>query len=126
VAESSWEQRAALVAEALNLLVVLAVPRLYAQWCMQAPEPELRAALDARVAMLAAFCADAKGSPDAKRFREAAPKVQALAQAVASAPPENLSELRWETQARECLEALGFEAPPGGWESFEGWPIGSG
>jgi hypothetical protein len=113
------------VAGALNLLVVLAVPRLYAQWCTQAPPAELRAALDARVAMLAAFCADAEGSPDAQRYREATPKVQALAEAVARAPLEGLLDSGWAPQARECLEALAFEAPPGGWETFEGWPVGS-
>jgi hypothetical protein len=126
VAEASWEQKAALVAEALNLMVVLAVPRLYAQWCLQAPQAELRAVLDARVAMLAAFCADARGSPDAKRFRDAAPMVQALAESVAKTLPESLSESGWTSQARECLQALGFEEPLGGWESFEGWPIGGG
>jgi hypothetical protein len=110
-----------LVAEALNLLVVLAVPRLYARWCAQAQPAELRAALDARVVVLAAFCSSARGSLDAERFREATPKVRALAESVASTPPESLSEPGWAPQARECLEALGFETPPGGWESFEGW-----
>lgn len=102
------------MAEALNLLVVLAVPRLYAQWCTQAPSAELRTALDARVAVLAAFCAGAKGSPDAERFRQAAPTVRALAESVAQTPPEHLSESGWAPQARECLEALGLEAPSGG------------
>jgi hypothetical protein len=126
VAESSWEQKAGLVAEALNLLVVLAVPRLYAQWRMQAPQAELRAALDARMTLLVAFCTEAKGSPDAERFRTAAPKVQALAESVATTLPESISETGWVIQARECLQALGFEAPSGGWEAFEGWPVGHG
>jgi hypothetical protein len=126
VAESSWGQKAGLVAEAINLLVVLAVPRLYAQWRMQAPQAEMRAALDARVAMLVAFCTDARGSPDADRFRAAAPKVQALAESIARTLSESLSESGWAIQARECLEALGFEEPSGGWESFEGWPVGDG
>ena len=43
-----------------------------------------------------------------------------------SAPPESLSESNWAPQARECLGALGFEAPTGEWEAFEGWPDGSG
>lgn len=126
MAESSWEQKAGLVAEALNLLVVLAVPRLYAQWRMQAPQAELRAVLDARMAILVAFCTEAKGSPDAERFRAAAPTVQSLAESVARTLPENISESGWATQARECLQALGFEAPSGGWESFEGWPVDHG
>lgn len=126
MAEPSWEQEAALVAEALNLLTVLASPRLYARWCAQAPTAELRTSLDARVAALASFCAGARGSPDADRFRQASPKVQALAALVTGAPPERLSEPSWAPQARECLEALGFQEPPEGWEAFEGWPVGSG
>jgi hypothetical protein len=114
------------VAEALNLLAVLASPRLYARWCTQAPPAQLRSSLDARVAALASFCARARGSPDAERFREAAPKVQVLAESIFRAPPESLSEPSWAPQARECLEALGFQEPPEGWEAFEGWPVGSG
>ncbi len=125
MAETSWEQEATLVAEALNLLAVLASPRLYARWCTQAPPAALRLALNARVVALAAFCKGARGSPDAERFREAAPKVQALADSVIEAPLESLSEPSWAPQARECLEALGFQAPPEGWEAFEGWPVGS-
>jgi hypothetical protein len=125
VAEASLEQEAALVAEALNLLVVLAVPRLYESWRMQAPPAVLHTALCTRVLALEAFCAGARGSPDADRFREASPKVQALAESVSRAPPESLSEPGWSTLARECLGALGFEAPPGGWESFEGWSADS-
>src|SRR5690348_4261018 len=122
VSEPSWEQQAEQVAEALNLLVVLAVPRLYAQWCAQAPQAELRAVLDARLARLSAFCAAASGSKDAARFRGAAPKVQALAESVARAAPDTLPESGWVTQARQCLAALGLEPPPGGWEFFKGWP----
>lgn len=126
MAETSWEQEAALVAEALNLLAVLSAPRLYARWCMQAPPAALRLALNAHMVALADFCRGARGSPDAERFREAYPKVQALADSVTGAPPERLSEPGWATQARECLEALGFQEPPEGWEAFEGWPVGSG
>lgn len=126
MAESSWEQEATLVAEALNLLAVLASPRLYARWCTQAPPTALRLALNARVVALAAFCRGARGSPDAERFRAAAPKVQALADSVIGAPPDTLSEPDWTPQARECLEALGFQAPPKGWDAFEGWPGGNG
>jgi hypothetical protein len=126
VPESSWEQEAALVAEALNLLAVLAAPRLYARWCTQAQPAALRQALDARLAALADFCESARGSPDAERFREAAPKVQALADSVTGAPPERLLETTWAALARECLEALGFQEPPEGWEAFEGYPVGNG
>jgi len=122
----SWEQEAALVAEALNLMAVLAAPRLHAQWCKQAPPVELRAALDVRMMALATFCSGAWGSPDAERFREAAPKVQALADSVTQAPPESIADPTWTSQARECLEALGFQAPSEGWDSFEGWPVDSG
>ncbi len=126
MAETSWEQEATLVAEALNLLAVMASPRLYARWCTQASPAALHSALTARVVTLAAFCSGARGSPDAERFREAAPKVQALADSVTGAPPESLAEPGWAAQARECLEALGFQAPPEGWEAFEGWPTGNG
>jgi hypothetical protein len=126
VAESAWEQKAALVAEALNLLAVLAAPRLYSRWCTRAAPAELRTALETRMAALAAFCTSAEGSPDAERFRKAAPQVQALAEAIASAPRERFSDQDWEPLARECLDVLGFEAPPGGWETFEGWPDSSG
>jgi hypothetical protein len=126
VAESAWEQKAGLVAEALNLLAVLAAPRLYARWRMRATPAELRTALEARMAALAAFCASATGSPDAERFRKAAPQVLALAEGIASAPSESLSDREWGPLARECLKVLGFEAPPDGWETFEGWPDGSG
>jgi hypothetical protein len=113
------------VAEALNLLAVLAAPRLYARWCTQAPPSELHTALQSRMAALAAFCAKAWGSPDAERFRSAAPKVQALVESLAGAPPGSLMEPGWNAQARECLGALGVPTPPEGWESFEGWPVGS-
>lgn len=126
MAETAWEKEATLVAEALNLLAVLASPPLYARWCTQAPPAALRSALNARVVTLAAFCRGARGSPDAERFREAAPKVQALADSVIGAPPESLSEPSWAPQARECLEALGFQEPPEGWEAFDGYPVGSG
>ena len=158
--EASWEQQAALVAEALNLLAVVASPRLYARWCTQAPAAELRAALEARLTVrhpierviLAGkqrrgfgigravmdgdepdrvtfgqdFCRAAQGSPDAERFRAATPQVQALAEAVTGAPPEKLAEPRWTLRARECLEALGFPAPPEGWDAFEGGPVDNG
>jgi hypothetical protein len=126
VAEASWEQKAALAAEALNLVAVLAAPRLYARWCTQAQPAALRLALDARLVALADFCRSARGSPDAERFREATPKVQALADSVIGAPPERLSDPIWTTQARECLDALGFPEPPEGWDAFEGSPAGSG
>jgi hypothetical protein len=93
--ESSWEQKAALVAEALNLVAVLAAPRLYAQWRMQVTPAELRTALEARMAVLTAFCASAGGSLDAERFKKAAPQVQALAEAIASAPRESLLDQEW-------------------------------
>jgi hypothetical protein len=125
VAEDSWEQEAALVAEALNLLTVLAAPRLYARWCTQAPPEELRTALQSRIAALAAFCARAWGSPDAERFRSATPKVQTLVESLTSTPPGSLMETRWNAQARECLGALGIPTPPEGWENFEGWPADS-
>lgn len=118
--EVSWEQEAVLVAEALNLLSVMAAPRLYARWCTQAPPSELRLALNTRVASLAAFCEKAQGSPDAERFRAAAPQVQALSDSVTGAPADVLTEPGWVLQARECLDALGFPPPPGGWEAFEG------
>lgn len=125
MAEDSWEQEAALVAEALNLLTVLAAPRLYARWCTQAPPEELRTALQSRIAALAAFCARAWGSPDAERFRSATPKVQTLVESLTSTPPGSLMETRWNAQARECLGALGIPTPPEGWENFEGWPADS-
>ncbi|RKG69345.1 hypothetical protein D7V80_09255 [Corallococcus sp. CA054B] len=125
VAEDSWAQEATQVVEALNLLTVLAAPRLYERWCTQAPAEELRTVLQSRIAALANYCAKAWGSPDAERFRSAAPKVRALAEALAAAPTGHLMEPGWNIQARECLDALGVQAPPGGWESFEGLPPGS-
>ncbi len=125
MAEDSWAQEATLVVEALNLLTVLAAPRLYARWCTQAPAEELRTVLQSRMAALSAFCAKAWGSPDAERFRSAAPKVQSLADSLADAPPGNLMDPGWNAQARECLDALGVPVPPGGWEDFEGRSVGS-
>lgn len=113
-----------MVSEALNLLVVLAAPILYARWRTQASSAELRLALEARVAALAAFCASARGSPDAERFRKAAPQLRAFSEAVAREPPESLPVAGWFAQAQECLAALGFETPPSGWESFQGWSAG--
>lgn len=120
--ETSWEQQAALVAEALNLLAVLAAPRLYARWSTQAPPSALREALDARMLALAAFCEHATGSPDAERFRAAAPQVRALADKVIRATSDSLSGTDWMLPSRQCLDALGFHAPPEGWDAFEGWP----
>ncbi|WP_147468391.1 hypothetical protein [Corallococcus interemptor] len=122
MAETSWEQQAALVAEALNLLTVLAAPRLYAGWSTQAPPAALREALDTRLLALAAFCEQASGSPDAERFRAAAPQVRALADKVLRMPSGSLSTTDWLHPSRECLDALGFHAPPEGWDAFEGWP----
>lgn len=124
MAEISWAQEAAQVAEALNLLTVLAAPRLYERWCTQAPAEELRTVLQSRMAALAVFCAKAWGSPDAERFRSAAPKVRTLADSLATAPPGNLMDPGWNAQARECLDALGVPVPPGGWEAFEGLRAG--
>lgn len=125
MAETSWEQKAAQVAEAINLLAVLAAPRLCARWCTQASSAELRLVLTDRMSALAAFCREAQGSPDADRFRAAVPTVQALADAVTGAPPGSISEPSWAIQARECLKALGFQSPPEGWDAFEGWPASS-
>ncbi len=124
MAEDSWEQEATLVVEALNLLTVLAAPRLYERWCTQAPAEELRTVLQSRMAALSVFCAKAWGSPDAERFRSAAPKVRTLADSLAAAPPGNLMDPKWNAQARECLDALGVPVPPGGWEAFEGLRAG--
>lgn len=110
------------MAEALNLLTVLAAPRLYAQWCTQAPPTALREALDARLLSLAAFCEQAKGSADAERFRAAASQVRALADNVLQTPSDSLPGTAWMHPSRQCLEALGFHAPPEGWDTFEGWP----
>lgn len=125
MAEVPWEQEATLVVEALNLLTVLAAPRLYARWCTQAPAEELRTVLQSRMAALSVFCAKAWGSPDAERFRAAAPKVQTLADSLAAAPPGSLMDPGWNAQARECLGVLGVPAPPGGWEAFERWSASS-
>lgn len=124
MAETSWEQEAALVAEALNLLTVLAAPRLYARWSTQASPTTLREALDARLLSLAAFCEQATGSPDAERFRAAAPQVRALADSVVHVPSDNLKGADWMRRSRQCLDALGFQTPPEGWDAFEGWPEG--
>ncbi|NPC50735.1 hypothetical protein D7X99_07940 [Corallococcus sp. AB032C] len=122
MAEDSWDQDATRVVEALNLLTVLAAPRLYERWSTQVPAVELRTVLQSRMAALAAFCEKAWGSPAADRFRSAAPKVRALAESLAAAPTGHLMDLSWNAQARECLDALGVQAPPGGWETFEGLP----
>ncbi|WP_147470081.1 hypothetical protein [Corallococcus sp. AB049A] len=122
MAEDSWDHEATRVVEALNLLTVLAAPRLYEWWCTQAPEEELRAVLQSRMAALSAYCAKAWGSPDADRFRAAAPRVNALAALLGATPSGNLMNPGWNAQARECLDALGVQAPPGGWEAFEGFP----
>ncbi|NRD47409.1 hypothetical protein [Corallococcus exiguus] len=113
-------QEATRVVEALNLLTVLAAPRLYERWCTQAPAEELRTVLQSRMAALAAFCEKAWGSPDAERFRSAAPKVRALAESLAAAPTGHLTATGWNVHALECLDALGVQAPSGGWEAFEG------
>ncbi|NOK11437.1 hypothetical protein [Corallococcus exercitus] len=110
------------MAEALNLLTVLAAPRLYEQWCTQAPAEELHTVLQSRMEALSVFCAKAWGSPDAERFRAAAPRVRMLAESLAAAPSGNLMNPVWNAQARECLDAMGVPAPPGGWEAFEGLP----
>ena len=111
--------------EALNLLTVLAAPRLYARWCTQAPVEDLRTVLQSRMAALSAFCAKAWGSPDAERFRAAAPTVRTLAASLAGAPRGSLMEPGWSAQARECLDAMGVPVPPEGWDVFEGWRSGS-
>ncbi|GMU05674.1 hypothetical protein ASNO1_19270 [Corallococcus caeni] len=108
--------------EALNLLTVLAAPRLFEQWCTQAPSEELRTVLQSRVAALADYCVKAWGSPDAELFRSAAPRVRTLAESLAAAPSGNLMNPVWNAQARECLDAMGVPAPPGGWEAFDGLP----
>ncbi len=123
MARTEWELEAALVAEGLNLLVVLAAPRLYARWCTQATPTELRSVLEVRISALATFCATARGSSDAERFREASPKVRTLAESLTYVPPELLVESGLAAQARECLEALGFAVPPEGWDLFEGWNL---
>ncbi|GMT99218.1 hypothetical protein KH5H1_33370 [Corallococcus caeni] len=120
MAEDSWARDAARVAEALNLLTVLAVPRLFERWCTQAPAEELRTVLQSRMAALSAFCEKAWGSPDAERFRSAAPRVRMLAESLAAAPSGSLMDSGWNAQARECLDALGVPVPPGGWEGFQG------
>ncbi|MBZ4374708.1 hypothetical protein [Corallococcus sp. AS-1-6] len=106
--------------EALNLLTVLAAPRLYERWCTQAPAEELRAVLQSRMEALSDYCAKAWGSPDADLFRTAAPRVKQLAESLAAAPSGNLVESAWNIKARECLDVLGIPTPPGGWEVFEG------
>ncbi|RKG68926.1 hypothetical protein D7W79_33600 [Corallococcus exercitus] len=108
--------------EALNLLTVLAAPRLFEQWRTQAPAEELRTVLQSRMAALADSCAKAWGSPDAERFRSAAARVRRLADSLATAPTGDLKNPGWSAQARECLDAMGVQAPPGGWEAFEGLP----
>lgn len=86
VAEIPGEKKAALVAEALNLLAVLAAPRIYARWRTQAPPAELHTALQARMEALASLCAEAWGSPVAELFRSAVPKVQTLVESLAGTP----------------------------------------
>ncbi|NOK17867.1 hypothetical protein [Corallococcus carmarthensis] len=113
------------MAEALNLLTVLAAPRLYARWRIQAPAEEMRTVLQSRMEALSSFCAKAWGSPDAERFRAAAPTVRKLGESIAAAPPSTLMDAGWNAQARECLDALGVPVPPGGWEAFEGLPPSS-
>lgn len=122
MSEDTWASEAASVAEALNLLGVVAAPRLRTKWCAQATASELHTALLDRLTALAAFCERAWGSTDADRFRAAAPKVRGFADAVARAAPSGgLFEPLWTSLAQECWAALGFPVPPEGWESFEGW-----
>jgi hypothetical protein len=122
VVEDAWARNAEQVAGALNLLGVLAAPRLFSRWCAQATSSEPHAALRTRMEALATFCEGAWGSADAERFRSAAPRVRAFADTVARADPTRLFEPAWSSMARECLDALGLPAPPGGWEAFEGEP----
>jgi hypothetical protein len=119
--EELWAE-VAKVAEAFNLLGILAAPRLRELWCAQAPNEALYATLQSRMETFAEFCAKSWGSPDADLYRSAAPLVRSFAEALADAPLKRIKDPRWESQARECLSALGIEEPPGGWESFEGWP----
>lgn len=122
MSEEAFVREASEVAEALNLLGILAAPRLYSKWCVQTAASDLHAVLSSRMETLAAFCEKAWGSADAERFRNAAPQMRAFAEAVARAEPTQMAVTVWTIKARECLEALGFAEPPGGWDAFEGWP----
>jgi len=126
VTDATAMKKASEVAEALNLLGIVAAPLLLARWNAQAAPADLHAVLTARLGALAGFCEHATGSPDAERFRTAAPRVRAFAEEVAGASPAHFPLPSWTLLARECFEALGFPAPPSGWDAFEGWTTVSG
>jgi hypothetical protein len=116
------------VVQAINLLPIIASPRLYERWKMEAPPVELHKVLLAGLSGLRKASESwkpAQGEGAVISFERAKSQIQAFWEAVSATQPGDPLEPAWSEHARACLSALGLPEPEGGWEHFQGeWQVG--
>ncbi|HSN99158.1 MAG TPA: Nif11-like leader peptide family natural product precursor [Candidatus Nanopelagicales bacterium] len=116
------------MSECMNLLFLLAAPRVYASCRWSSPEPvgpeSAEASLARFVDAVHGIRERATASPEEMvRLAQAAGICQDLRRCLPGARfddalPEDVVE-----PARRALAALGFPPPAGGWDSFDGFPV---
>jgi hypothetical protein len=111
------------VAQTVNLLPIIASPRLYERWRAEAPPAELRKVLLAGLVELRKASESwkaAEGEGAMLNFERARVQIRAFLEVVSTTQPGDPLDPAWSEHARGCLSAMGLPEPKGGWEGFEG------
>jgi hypothetical protein len=118
-AQGSPAELVAAVAEAMNMLGVVAASPAFARMRQElAPQDVRRALLDSLESLLQFISRLRNGSSGGEQFIQAEPAIQEMERRVKQWQPDEQQVRELTEQARMCLSAMGIKTPPGGWDAL--------
>lgn len=116
------------ISECMNLLFLFAAPRVYATYRWSSPTKLTPEAADASLLRFIQTAAGIKergsaDSSDVAQVVKAALIVEQLRKGITRASFEEALPAPLVESSRRALDELGFPAPAGGWDDFEGFPV---
>ena len=118
-AQGSPAELAAAVAEAMNMLGVVASSPAFVRMRQELPSRDVRRALLESLGSLLQFISRLrKGSSGGDQFIQAEPTLQEMERRVTQWQPDEQQVHELTEQARVCLSAMGINPPPGGWDAL--------
>jgi len=118
-AQSSPAELAAAVAEAMNMLGVVASSPAFVRMRQELPSRDVRRALLESLGSLLQFISRLRnGSSGGDQFIQAEPALQEMERQVTQWQPDEQQVHELTEQARVCLSAMGINPPSGGWDAL--------
>jgi hypothetical protein len=118
-AQGSPAELAAAVAEAMNMLGVVASSPAFVRMRQELPSRDVRRALLDGLGSLLQFISRLRnGSSGGDQFIQAEPALQEMERRVTQWQPDEQQVHALTEQARVCLSAMGIKTPPGGWDAL--------